>query len=281
VDLVLIDGGTKAATALIAGDVDICQLAGSAAVNAIVAGAPLKIIGGLYNTYIYSFMVRPEVRTAEDLKGKKLAVSSIGGSADFAIRRAVEHLGLDPEVDVEIIAVGGQAERTAAMIGGLVDGTLVSVPETVQAREAGFHELLDLSTLDAPYQHTAIVAREDFLARDRPAALAFLKALSEAAWRMKQDRAGTLDVLAEELALDPVADRAALDETYDGLILKYLETVPFPTLPGIQQAIDELVKENPQAAGVQAARLVDASLVEELQASGFFSALEQGGYARP
>ena len=53
--------------------------------------------------------------------------------------------------------------------------------ETVKARESGFHELLDMSTLDAPYQHTAIVAREDFLERDRPAALRFLKAISAAA----------------------------------------------------------------------------------------------------
>jgi NitT/TauT family transport system substrate-binding protein len=281
VDLVLIDGGSKAATALVAGDVDLCQLAGSAAINAVVAGAPVKVVGGLYNTYIYSLMVTPAVRTAADLQGKKLAISSVGGSSDFAIRQAVEHLGLAPDRDVQILAVGGQAERMAAMLSGQVDGTLVSVPETVKAREAGFHELLDMSALGVPYQHTALVAREDFLAQDRPTALRFMKAISEAAWQMKQDREGALDVLAELLALDPVADREALEETFDGLIVKYLQTVPRPTLPGIRQAIVELAAENPEAAGARDVDVADESLVDELEHSGFFAALEQGGHVRP
>jgi NitT/TauT family transport system substrate-binding protein len=226
-------------------------------------------------------MVTPEIQSAADLKGKRLAISQVGGSSDFAMRAAVKQLGLDPDTDVTIVSVGGQGERLAAMLAGQVDGTLVSVPETAKARDSGFHELLDMSTLNTPYQHTAIVARNDLLEQDRPTAERFMKAIAEAAWAMKHDRAGTLEVLAKHLLYDPVSDRAALDETYDNLIMKYLQTVPYPTLAGIQQAIEELAAENPQAAGLKAEAATDSTLVGDLEKSGFFAELEHAGHVQP
>jgi NitT/TauT family transport system substrate-binding protein len=273
VEFIYIDSGTKATTALIAGDIDICQVAGSAVINAVVAGAPIRLIGGLFNTYVYSLMVSPEIQTPEDLVGKAVAISQPGAASDFAIRVALTGLGLEPDTEVAVLAVGGQSERLAATLTGRVAGTLVSVPETIKAREAGLHELLDMSALNAPYQHTAIAVRDSLLARDRDAALRFMKAIGEAIALMKIDREGTMAVMAHYMLLDLDADRAALSEAYDILVLRYLETVPYPTMPGIQSALDELVADNPQAANTKPEQVADVSLVRELEQQGYFSAL--------
>ena len=281
VEFIYIDSGTKAATALIAGNVDACQIAGSAIINAAVAGAPVKIVAGLFNTYVYSLMVTADVQAPEDLIGKAVAISQPGSASDFAIRVALNGLGLTPDTDVAILAVGGQSERLGAMIAGQVAGTLVSVPETAKAREAGFHVLLDMSALNAPYQHTTLAIRDSFVASNRPAALSLVKAISEAAHLMRQDRDGTIAVMASYALLDPVEDRAALEEAYDVLILRYLQTVPFATMPGIQSALDELVADNPQAANISPEQVVDNSLMNELEQAGFFRDLAAGTVTPP
>ncbi len=273
VDLVYIDSGSKALTAMIAGDMDVCQVAGSAVINAAVAGAEVKMIAGLYNTYVYSLMVAPEIQTPEDLVGKAVAISQPGSSSDFAIRAALKGMGLEADTDVAVLAVGGQSERMAAMLSGQVVGTLVTVPETVKARALGFHELLDMASLGEPYQHTGIAARSGFIEDNRPAALAFLKATAEAIQRMQSDPEGTAAVLTKYLLLDPVADEEAIAETQAVMVVRYLEKVPYPTVPGIERALEELVVENPQAAGFDPQKVVDLTLMTELEESGFFTDL--------
>ena len=87
VNLVYIEGGSKATAALIAGQVDICQVSGASIVGGAVAGADVVIIAGLINTYTFSLMVTPEIAKAADLQGKTLGVSDFGGSSDTSMPR--------------------------------------------------------------------------------------------------------------------------------------------------------------------------------------------------
>lgn len=78
VQLLAMDGGSKAGTALIAGEADICLMSGGSVINGIAAGADPVIIGGVFNTQIYSLVVAAEIRTANDLKGKVSATDRAG-----------------------------------------------------------------------------------------------------------------------------------------------------------------------------------------------------------
>lgn len=266
VKLIYIEGGATATKALIAGEADICQISGAAVINSIVAGSDLALIGGLFNTYVYSLMVRPEIQAAADLKGKALAISEAGSSSDAAIRAALLSLGLQPEQDVTLLAAGGQGARLAAMETGKVAGTVVSIPESALARAAGYRELVDMAALQTPYQHTALVASRHFIAENRPTVIHFLQATVTAIAQMKQDQAGVTEVLAKYLALDPQKDAATLAEAYTKLIGKYLPEKPYPTLAGIQLQLDSLVADNPAAAKVKAEALVDTTLLDEITA---------------
>lgn len=275
VELTQISRGAKATAALIAGEVQVCQVAGASAIHAAAAGEDMVLIGGLYNTHLYSLMVRPEIATAADLKGKAVAISQPGSGSDSAMRAALQHLNLTPKKDVTMLMIGSQAERLAAMESGQIAGTLVSMPETAKAREKGYRELLALPTINVPYPSGSIVTTRRFLRENRPAALNLMKAITASIARLKQDREGAFDVMAKYMKLDRQADAAVLAEGYEQLVRNNLADLPSPTLEGLAAEITAVAEDNPNAAKLKTEDLVDLSLLRELETSGFLAKLRK------
>lgn len=273
VEVQQIGRGARATAALIAGEIEICQVAGAQVVHAVAAGEDVVLIGGLYNTHLYSLMVRPEIKSAADLKGKAVAISQPGSGSDSAMKAALQHLQLIPGQDVALLMIGSQAERLAAMEAGQIAGTLITAPETVKAKEKGYHELLDLAALKIPYQSGGIATTRRFISQNRPVALNLLKAITTAIARMKQDRAGVMDVLAKYMKLDRQTDAALLEEGFNALVRNNLNDTPAPTLEGLAAEIANLSAENPNAAKLRPEQLVDLSLIGELETSGFLARL--------
>ncbi len=273
VNLLGTESGSKAGTALITGSFDLCSMSGSAIISAVAAGADPVIIGGLSNTSIYALMVTAEIQTPADLAGKVVATNQPGGGVDLVTRRVLQHLGLQPDQDVTLLAVGGQGERMAAMAAGQAAGTLMTVPESVKAVEKGFHQLFDVATLQLPTPYVTIATTRTYLATNRPQVVQFMAAISEAVALMKKDRPGTIETLAKYLQFDPIADAASLEEAYTVLVQKYMERIPYPTLEGIQAEIEILALENPQVATLKPEDVVDMSVVRELEENGWFKTL--------
>lgn len=264
VNLVYLEGGSAATAALVAGEADICQVAGSAVVNGAVAGADVVLIGGVTNTYTFSLLVLPEITTVADLQGKALGVSDFGSSSDTALRIVLNSLNLRPEEDVTILATGGQSERLAAMASGAIVGTLISIPQTVRARELGYRELVNMAELNTPYQHTALATSRQFLEEHNDTARRFLEATIDSIAQMKADKEGVIDVLAQHLLLDPEEDQAELEEAYTVLIMQYIPDIPYPTMEGVQVLLDVLAAENPAAANYTPDDVIDTTLLDDI-----------------
>jgi len=265
-----IDSGSRSVAAMISGDVQLCQMSGSAVVNAVVAGADLAIIAGLVNNQVYSLMVPAGIRSAADLKGKAVSVSAPGSGSESGMRSALKILGLRPDRDVAILAIGGQAERMAALEAGYVAGTLVSPPETTLARRKGHHTLLDMSTMDLPLPHTTIATSRAFIKSDRATVLSFMKAISEAVFMMKQDRESSLETLSKYLQVDRSREAASLEETFEVIIKGKMADKPYPAEAGIEALLREISAESPSAAEVKPEQITDSTIVRELEDSGFF-----------
>ncbi len=93
VQLLYIGGGSVVTQALIGGDVQFVRLGANSVVQASLRGAGLKMIGNTINTLVFSLMARPEIQTAKDLKGKKIGVTRLGGSTDFAFGSGAQKVG--------------------------------------------------------------------------------------------------------------------------------------------------------------------------------------------
>lgn len=268
VRLVNIEGGDKATAALIAGQMDICQVAGPAVVNAVVAGADVVLIAGLVNTYAFYLITRPEIQTAADLQGKTVAISSPGGSTDAAMRLALQSLGLRPEQDVTIVSMNSESNRLAAMETGAIAGTVVGVPVQAKARELDYHKLVDVAALKIPFPNTTFATSHTFIKTHHDTALRFLQANIEAIATMKQDKAGAMAAIAKFMGLDGEKDTAALEEAYQQFVLGYLPDMPYPEAKGVQTILDGLIAKNPAAAKITPADVIDTSLLDEITKSG-------------
>jgi len=275
VELVPLENGKIALTALIAGQVDACQVAGSNVVNAAIAGEDLVMIGGTFNRLVYSLFVQPEITDASGLKGKSVAVSSPGGASDTMMHIALQELGLDPEKDVTIVAIGSSGDFIAALAAGNVSGIVLAEPLSAKARQLGFRELLDLSELPLEYETTTITVRRQFLKERRPDALNLMRSLVEAMAQMRRDPNGSKEVLAKYLKLDVQADADLLRQSYEKLVLQQMAELPYPTQAGVQALIEAAAAENPAAGGMKAEAVIDGSLMEELEKSGFVESLKK------
>ena len=112
---------------------------------AAVRNYPAKILIFTVAKPLQSFMSRKDIKDPRDLKGKKVAGSSPGGSATILAYQALRHFGLDPGKDVQVLPMGGSgAGRLAVLEQGVVDASLLSVPENIIALHKGYNELIFL-----------------------------------------------------------------------------------------------------------------------------------------
>jgi len=125
--------------ALYNGDVQATLTFGST-VGAIVSGFPFKIVAVLTEKPVHYLVARPEIRTVQDLKGKKLGVSQLLGTDEFAAYAILEALGFNPK-EVKAIALGDEAIRREALRKGVVEASAISPPGPVQLAREGFRIL--------------------------------------------------------------------------------------------------------------------------------------------
>ena len=145
IDLELIFMSTQAVNAaFVRGDLDY-----SAAVNGIiqgiVRGAPAKILACAIDRPLQSFIARKDIRAPRDLKGKKVAGSTTGGTATLMADAALKHFGLETSRDVSVVPL--RDNRLTALESGTVDAALLGVPENIIAVDRGYNELLFLGDI--------------------------------------------------------------------------------------------------------------------------------------
>jgi len=268
-ELIFIPGGTTAMSALISGNVNFAQLTGSPGAFAYLGGADVVYLAATMDMMSYQIIVKPEIRTASDLKGKRIGISRFGSSPDVAVRLALRTLGVNPDTEVAIIQTGGSPERLAALLGNKVDATVLNAPFDRVAQKQGLRILADTSKMGLSYFDTGIVATRKLIKGNEDLVRQFMRAYVEAIKVFKTNKSHTLAVAARYAR---VSDTDALEEAYNYFVDK-IPRYPYPTINGMQTVLNELARSNPKAASVKPEELVDARFVKELQNSGFIDNL--------
>src|SRR3970040_2837084 len=119
IDPIYIRGGLMGIQAALSGDL-LLQLQGASTVVAAWAqGAKeFQFIGAVGNRLDYILAAHPLIKRTGDFKGKRIGVSQLGSSTDFIARLAARRLGLTPDKDVQIVAIGGEGDGWAAVAEG-------------------------------------------------------------------------------------------------------------------------------------------------------------------
>ncbi len=270
VELIYIAGSTTVAQAMLAKEIPISEIAIPAVIQADLGGADMVMLAGPNTKPGQKIMARPEIKTPEALKGKKVGISRFGTSDDFLLRYALTQWNLRPDRDVPIIQLGGSPEILAGLASGTVDAGLLSSPLHLRAAKMGSVLLADLSAIGIDYQGAGLVTTRSFV-RDNPETIRrYVRAYVEGLHRFKTDKAFSLKVLAKYTRIN---EPEVLEETYQHYAIRVMPKVPYPTTKGIQTVLDEIGTRNPKAKTLQPANFIDVTFLKELEQSGFIKNL--------
>jgi NitT/TauT family transport system substrate-binding protein len=269
VSLILIAGGSGIVQALIAGDLPVAVVSGEPSILARLQGADTVILGCLINIIDFSIITAPEVKKAQDLKGKKLAVSRFGSSTDFVLRYALEKWGLLPDRDVAILQIGSQPARLTALKSGTVQGTIVGPPADIVARKSGLNEIATPEQLNLAYPNTCIVSTASSVSKNEELIRRILKSMVEGIHFFKTQKEASMKSLDAFARLE---ETDLLEETYRHY-KDILPRVPYPDVKGIQNVLNEIARKDPKVKGLKPETFADIHLLKELEASGLVQKL--------
>jgi NitT/TauT family transport system substrate-binding protein len=270
-ELIFINGSTRGIQSLIAGELEFAGAVGTSAINGRLAGGDVVIIDSLVNTLPYYIIGRPNIKSAEDLRGRTLATHIPGTSADFAVRLALRKFGIDYK-DIRAVTVGGATARVAAVINGQVGFTMVTDSGKIQGEKAGLKLIIDMAKLKIPFQFTCTVTTRK-LAREQPATVEkMVQAVAEAVHFFKNNKNESIRIMAKYT-------RGQKPDVLEGSWVAYkelLEEDTYPTLEGLSDTLAVQAFWDPKAATARAEDFVDLRFVDQLKKSGFVNKLYGG-----
>jgi NitT/TauT family transport system substrate-binding protein len=269
-DIILIPSGTHLAQVTVAGEIDIGSLNGSSAIAAALQGADLKIIGNSGNKMVFSLYVRPEIKTVEAMKGKRIGITRFGSAPDISVRYALRKYNINPDKDLTLIQLGFMATVAAGLQGGSIEGGVVSPPTQFAIDKAGFRELISITDMDFAFPNPALVAVGPII-RSKPDVInRFMRAYTRGIHRARTDREFTYKSLAK---YTKIQDTVVLQKAYDFYMTKVLEKAPYVNMAGVHNALDDLAKTVPAAKNAKPEQFVDLRFLDTLEKSGLLKEL--------
>ncbi len=266
----------RAMQSMVAGDIQFGLLGASHVINAVTAGGDMTMLLGMEDKLNYFLNVRPGIKSAEDLKGKKVGIGTPSGSLAMATYVGLDQLGLVPRRDrITLLNTGSTPERMSSLFAGAIDAAFFN-PEVEQVvLQQGFPMLFDLGKSNVPYQASGLVTSRKYL-RSNPLIVENLaKAVVEGVAFVQNpaNKKAVVESIGRNLRLDR-PDR--LESAYRA-IAEAIPRKPCPTLPGIASVLKLMAQHgiNPKAAELKPEDIADLSLCKKLDDTGFFTRVHQ------
>ena len=269
VDLIYIGGTAQLFQSMLAGEIDFGIGGGPSIINANLQRRSIVIVAGTLNRMIMKIMAAPQIRTAADIRGKRIAVTRYGTSTDFAARLWLKSLGLSAEKDAVIVQVGSVPNVLASLQSGTSQVGALSPPAHLQAEKLGFAELMDLSKGNIFYPYTYVAVSAPFLEKNRNWIRPFLAATVEGIHRFGADKPFAKKLMAKYLR---ITDEKVLEETHR-LFADLFEKVPYAKREGLVSLAQILAERDPTIGALKIDSIVEDRFVRELETAGFIKSL--------
>lgn len=263
-DLNFINGSTTGIAALVAKDIQVAEVAGTAIVGGQAGGQDVVMIAGFLNQAMFRIMAGSDIASIDDVKGKTIAVTRVGQADYFAWQMVIKHQGWAQD-DLKYVNANDVAGQVGLLQQGQVAAISVTPPNDVLALQAGAHQILDTATLNIPQQNVGFGVMREYLKENRPAVLAIMKASIEAMARWKKDAEFTKGVIQKYLES---SDPRFTDVGYEAYKPVWPQA-PYVSVDGLKQVMEEVAVQNPKAKDLSIDQLIDNSIVKELEDGGF------------
>ena len=264
---VVIRGGTNVNLAALGTDeVQFLYCAADSTIPGMATGRDATLIASPLVGLPYLIIARKEIRTVQDLKGKIIGISQIGGRAGEIARMVIKNGGLDPDRDVTYLAVGGTMSRLAALSGGRVHAAPISRGVMPMAEEKGL-KVLEVEPI--PLIIDALWTTRKY-AEDNPDVIGRVaKAYVAGIAAIVKDKQKALDVLRKYMR---TADFKTLDSSYE-VYVKGLDKVPIPDDKAFQNTLEITYRVAPKLAGIDIKKHLYFAPVQRLKEEGYIDRL--------
>jgi len=262
--LIYFTSGATMAQAMVGNDLDVADSDVPAMLNAVSSGVlDGKLISVYINRFPFAFVVRNEIKSPEDLKGKRLAISRFGSSSEVTTRMLLRQFKLDPDKDVRIIQATGTS-RLPAIVAGQLDGTLLGTYDVPALLDSGCcRVLVDMLEMPLDYARFGQVVPTQLLKTKRDLLLKFSEGLIEGIYLFKTNKELALSVLRQEGIKRP-------EYSYPRIAAAMRER-PLPEIKGVQAVLDSV--RTPKSKVTQAKDVIEPGLIEEIDKSGYITRL--------
>lgn len=264
---VFLRSATVLVTGLASGDIHVGTGGGSAALAAASSGQDIKVVGSFSTRNSYDFVARPNIKRPEDLRGKKVGVTSIGGGSWMGAMLWLEQLGLDPQRDqITMLSIGDQTIQAQAVENGTVDATPLDGVFSRRLKQRGLTILGEYSDLKKPMINQSAMVSGALMQKSPDVAENFLKAMIESIAFSFAPK--NKPVVVKTIIRRLKTDQNSAEEGYDDL-LRAIEKKPFPSLEGLRNAQRLMKIRTPKIGDVKVEPIIDMSIMRRLEESGF------------
>ena len=261
VTLTHIASTSRAIAAVLAGEAQFANTDPSSLVSADVEGGDMRLVIGLTNRLVFSVMAQSSVASPQDMKGKKLGITRAGSSTYTAALQALKLWNLQPDSDVALVPLQEVPSILAGLQANQVDAGVVSPPTSIQAKNAGFKELIDLAVDGPQFPSVGISTTASFISDHHDVVERFVRGYEMGLMRFKTDKEIGEKDMNKYLQLD---DQSVLDQTWQDFS-KYLADPPEIPEAGMMAVIADTAAASPKAAGTQPSDYMDLSFVKALE----------------
>ncbi len=245
-----------AVAALLSGDIDYIELIGSA-IRSAARGLPIRAISTSIKSPFFSIIAQNKFKSVKDLKGATIGIASIGGTNHISTRLTLKEFGLDPEKDVKLIAIGDEKLIYDAFKIGRTDAVVLAPPYSIQLKREGFPILANTAQyVTIPF--SGLGTTLDRIKSNRAQIKKLLKAEIEALRYLRDNPAGTVEVIRKRFSMDDKTAR----ESYDVVVDAFSRDGRVP-LDGVDILLQIEKDQKLIPTTVTPKMVVDASLVEE------------------
>jgi len=268
VELLHIPSTSRAIQSMLAGEIHFTTADALNGIQAVLQGADLVMVAAGVNRFVFSLMVRSEIKKVSDLRGKKVGITRIGSSTHTATIHVLAKAGLNAG-DYSLLPLMEVPNILAALSAGQIDAGVLSPPTNSRAKKQGLIELVNLAIDGPEFPSTTISTTRSYVRANEETTRRVVRAYSEALYLFKTNKQVGLKTIQKYTR---VHEPEILEDTYSQF-REYLDAVPYVSREGVATLLASTAEKEPKARQLKLEDLMDMRFVAELEREGFFKKL--------
>jgi NitT/TauT family transport system substrate-binding protein len=270
--LILIRGGSTLVASLLTGEIQAAFTSGVSVLGAAAQGVDVKMLTSISSRVSWKLIASPQIKRAEELRGKRFGVQSIVGSTWMYAMLSLEQLGLEPRRDnITFLPIGDPVVIAQALEAGRIDAAVLDPTLSQRLTSKGFTQLVDLAKTNATFPGLGVGVMGAYLEQHAMTIEKLVAALTEGLVFVHQpaNKSVVLKILMKHLRIN---DPSVAENGYQDHLLT-LNRKPYPSLDGLRNAQRLMAQQNLKVAALKVEDLVDARFVRKLDENGFIDRL--------